>query len=119
MIKREKLVRSPDYWFEHAQNDLYAMVVEYMEKEGINQNQLAERLGFSKGYVSQLLKGEFNHSLRKLIELGLAIGMVPRISYQSVESLSDPEKSSVRKFPRKNRDLLKARKKTGTIGARK
>lgn len=87
MITREELLKSPEYWFENAQNDLYGQVIEYMEKEGINQNQLAERLGVTKGYVSQILKGEFNYTLKKLIEISLAIGKVPRIEYQLVSKV--------------------------------
>lgn len=84
MISREELLKSPEYHFENAQNELYAQVMEYMEKEGINQNQLAERLGVTKGYVSQLLKGQFNHTLKKLIDLSLAMGMVPHIEYRTI-----------------------------------
>jgi transcriptional regulator with XRE-family HTH domain len=56
-----------------------------MEKEGLNQTQLAEKSGVSKGYLSQVLKGEFNYTLKKLIELSLAINKVPQIEYKSVQ----------------------------------
>jgi transcriptional regulator with XRE-family HTH domain len=71
-MTREELLRSPEYWFENAQNELYRQVVEYKEKKGINQTELAEELGVTKGYVSQILKGEFNYTLKKLIEISLA-----------------------------------------------
>jgi transcriptional regulator with XRE-family HTH domain len=91
MITREELLSSPEYWFEDAQNELYRQVIEYMEREGINQNQLAERLGVSKGYVSQILKGEFNYTLKKLIEISLAIGQVPKIEYASVANVIEED----------------------------
>lgn len=91
MITREELLQSPEYWFEHAQNDLYGQVIAYMEKEGINQNQLAERLGVTKGYVSQILKGEFNYTLKKLIEISLAIGQVPKIEYASIAKVIEED----------------------------
>ena len=91
MITREDLLNSPEYWFEDAQNELYRQVIEYMEREGINQNQLAERLGVSKGYVSQILKGEFNYTLKKLIEISLAIGQVPKIEYASVANVIEED----------------------------
>lgn len=87
MITREELLKSPEYWFENAQNDLFRQVTEYMEKEGINQNQLANRLGVTKGYVSQILKGEFNYTLKKLIEISLAIGKVPQIEYKTITDI--------------------------------
>ena len=36
MFTREELLKTPEYWFEQAQNELYRHVTEFMEKEGIN-----------------------------------------------------------------------------------
>ncbi len=86
-MNRDEIVRSSDYWFEHAQNELYAQVAEYLEKEGISQNDFARKLGVSKGYVSQILNGNFNYTLKKLIELSLAIGKAPSIQYEDVDEM--------------------------------
>ncbi len=91
MFTREELLRSPEYWFEDAQNELYRQVIEYKERKGINQTQLAEELGVSKGYVSQILKGEFNYTLKTLIDISLAIGIVPKIEYKSIESVIEED----------------------------
>ncbi len=91
MFTREEVLRSPEYWFEEAQNELYRQVVEYMEKSGLNQTQLAEKLGVSKGYVSQILKGEFNYTLKKLIEISLAVGKVPQVEYKKIEEVINEE----------------------------
>ncbi|MFM8912254.1 MAG: helix-turn-helix transcriptional regulator [Flammeovirgaceae bacterium] len=94
MITREELLRSPEYWFEHAQNELYRQVVEYKEKKGINQTELAKELGVTKGYVSQILKGEFNYTLKKLIEISLAFGKIPQIEYKTVvDIISEDERT--------------------------
>ena len=103
MINREELLKSPEYWFVNAQSDIYGLVIDYMEKEGINRTQLAERLGCTKGYVSQILNGEFNYTLKKLIELALAVGMVPKITYQSIDALIDAEKVPTRRTPNSRR----------------
>ena len=92
MKTREQLLKSPDYWFEDAQNELYRQVVDFMETEGLNQTQLAAKLQVSKGYVSQILKGEFNYTLKKLIELSLAINKVPQIEYKSIEQVINDDK---------------------------
>jgi transcriptional regulator with XRE-family HTH domain len=94
MITREELLRSPEYWFQGEQNELYRQVVAYMEREGINRTQLAERLGVTKGYVSQILNGNFNYTLKRLIDLALAIGLVPRIQYQNLEMMINAEKTT-------------------------
>ena len=61
MIKREELLRTEEYWFETLQNDIYRMVSEYLQKEDMNQTQLAVKLGVSKGYISQIINGNFNY----------------------------------------------------------
>lgn len=92
IMTREELLRSPEYWFENAQNELYRQVVEYKEKKGINQTELAEELGVTKGYVSQILKGEFNYTLKKLIEISLAVGKIPQIEYKTVADVMAADK---------------------------
>ena len=41
-----------------------------------HKSQLAEYLGVSKGYLSQLLNGDYDHCMSKFFELALAFGMV-------------------------------------------
>lgn len=93
MITREELLKSPEYWFEDAQNELYRQVIEYKEKNGINQTELAKELGVTKGYVSQILKGEFNYTLKKLIEISLAVGKIPQIEYKSIVDVLSEDKA--------------------------
>lgn len=94
IMTREELLRSPEYWFENAQNELYRQVVEYKEKKGINQTELAEELSVTKGYVSQILKGEFNYTLKKLIEISLAVGKIPQIEYKTVADVIAEDKQT-------------------------
>jgi transcriptional regulator with XRE-family HTH domain len=85
-MNREEILRHPAYWFENEQNEIYSQVCDYMEREGINQSELATRLKVGKSYVSQILKGNYNFSLKKWIELCLAIGIVPA-GYKSIEEV--------------------------------
>lgn len=87
MITREELLKSPEYWITEVQMELYRNVLAYMEKEGLNQTQLAQQLEVSKGYVSQVLNGNFNYTLRKLIELSLAVGKVPVIEFKNIDAV--------------------------------
>jgi transcriptional regulator with XRE-family HTH domain len=50
------------------------LILELMEHEGLTRSGLAERTGKSKGYVSQLLNGERNMTLRTLAEIAHAVG---------------------------------------------
>lgn len=85
MYKKEELVRTEEYWMELIQNELYYALKQYMKEQNMNQTELAEQLGFSKGYISQVLHGNFNHSLKKLIALLLAIGHVPKFEFVAVD----------------------------------
>ncbi|MDR3693518.1 helix-turn-helix transcriptional regulator [Mucilaginibacter sp.] len=85
-MKREDILRRPAYWFEHEQNELYTQVTDYMERENINRTELASMLNVSKGYITQLLKGNYNYTLKKWIELCLAIGIVPG-EYRKLEDI--------------------------------
>ena len=57
------------------------MIERYMKNNNLSRTELAHKLGVSKGYISQVLNGDFDHRLSKLVELSMAVGMVPQISY--------------------------------------
>jgi transcriptional regulator with XRE-family HTH domain len=50
------------------------LIVKLMKEKGISRKELAERLGKSKGRVSQLLDGEANLTLRTLSDVFAALG---------------------------------------------
>jgi transcriptional regulator with XRE-family HTH domain len=86
MVPFEKLLRSEAYWETKIQNDLYAAVEQYMKENGLSRKEFAQMLGVSKGYVSQILNGDFNHRLSKLIELALAIGKTPLMEFKDLDN---------------------------------
>ncbi|NMB37090.1 MAG: hypothetical protein GX993_03480 [Bacteroidales bacterium] len=83
-MKRAELLKSEGYWIAKIQTDLYRELISFMEKTNRNSSQLAEYLGCSKSYVSQLLNGNFDHKISKLVELSLAIGKVPILDYKDI-----------------------------------
>ena len=86
-MSRKEILSSPEYWIAKAQIDLYNCAENFMEANNINRTQLAKHLGVSKGYVSQLLNGDYDHKLSKLIELAIAFGYVPKIDFQSIDDV--------------------------------
>ena len=81
MFTQEELFESPAYLLTLYQNEIFREVHGYMQENGITQKELAKKLGVSDAYVSQILNGKFNFTLKKLIELGLAIGKIPKIKF--------------------------------------
>lgn len=86
-MKREELISSKEYWLSKIQIDLFNEVNHFMEKNGLNRTQLAEILGVSKGYVSQIMNGDSDHRLSKLVELSLAIGLVPNLNFEELDKV--------------------------------
>ncbi|OFX18080.1 MAG: hypothetical protein A2033_18790 [Bacteroidetes bacterium GWA2_31_9] len=85
MLSKEELLKTPEYWFENIQNEIYRQVSDYIQNEGITQTQLAEKLGVTKGYISQIMNGNFNYTLKKLIELSLAINKIPVVEFRKAD----------------------------------
>lgn len=93
MLSVQELKSSPEYHLEVIQNELYRELKAYLEKEGISQSDFAKKLGVSKGYVSQVLNGNFNFTLAKLIELSLAIGKYPQFNLLPIDKEEEVGKS--------------------------
>ena len=86
MKSRLELYMSREYWIDGIQNDIFRALHAFKEKNGIKTNsELAEKLGYSKGYISQIMNGNFNFSLSKLVDLALSINMVPDLEIKSIE----------------------------------
>ena len=83
------LAQTKGYWLTKIQNDLYNTVEDYLTAHKMTRTQLAEKLKVSKGYVSQVLNGDFDHRLSKLIELSLAVGVVPNIKFQPADEYTE------------------------------
>ena len=81
MIKYNELVGKPEYWTTIMQLDLFSHVEKYMKEDGVSRTELAKRLGVTKGYISQVLNGDYDHRLSKFVELAMAVGVVPQVTY--------------------------------------
>ena len=75
----QALRKQPEFILTQLQNHLYRELTAYMEKNELSKKQLAEKLGVSPSYISQVLNGRFNFTVLKLVELSLAIDKVPVI----------------------------------------
>ena len=90
-ITREELIQSKEYWITNIQLKLFAEVESFMQSHGMNRTQFAEYLGCTKGYVTQLLSGDYDNKLSKLVELSLAIGKIPDLDFVDISSFTARE----------------------------
>ena len=86
-MKREELLKNKGYWISKIQIDLYNQLEKYMSENNLNRTLLAKKLGVSKGYITQVLNGDFNHRISKLVELSLAIDKVPELNFKDLNNL--------------------------------
>ena len=95
MITREELIRSKEYWLTKLQNDLFGEVEKYLADNNLSKTEFSKKLGVSKGYISQILNGDFDHKISKLIELSLAIDKVPFLKFESLSKHVFPDSFDV------------------------
>jgi len=84
-MEREELMRSQEYWVTKIQMALFALIGNYLKENNLTKTQLAEKLGVTKGYISQVLNGDFDHKISKLVELSLACNIAPVISFVNLD----------------------------------
>src|SRR4030042_5390894 len=71
--------------------DVSQQLFEVMEKDGVTKAELAKRLDCSKAYVTKLLRGPSNRTLRKVAEVFHALGCVIKLKAVPAEEETDWE----------------------------
>lgn len=106
MLSKKDLYKTSEYWVEELQNEIFRQVMNYMQKNDLNQNELANKWGVSKGYISQILSGNCNFSLKKLVELSLALEKIPIVKYMPINVYDQIEKISSYMTEQMNKPLI-------------
>ena len=81
----------PDALTEDLVLDVTEQLFRWMQEGGIRPSELAKRLGVSRAFVSQLLNGKPNMTLRTLMGVALALDLRVRIDFESKASTAKPE----------------------------
>ncbi|MCE7061854.1 helix-turn-helix domain-containing protein [Dyadobacter sp. CY343] len=100
MVTRKDLLNSPSYWLTNIQIEVFNLLNTYMEENNLTQRQVAEKLKVSPSYISQILNGNFNFTISKLVELALLVGKAPVIQFESVEDIMRAEEDTQPKAQR-------------------
>lgn len=83
-MDRKELLKSKEFWIVKIQNQLYEELEKYLNDENMSKTDFAKKMGFSKGYISQILNGDFDHKLSKLIEISLAMDKIPNLKFENI-----------------------------------
>lgn len=98
-MKRERLIRSKDYIVSQIQLGLLDLIGNYKDKKKLKDYQLAEELGVSKGYVSQVLNATYDHKISKVVDLSLACNSVPIVFFIPMEEYLKNDKEDKIYYP--------------------
>ena len=80
---------SPDYILEGVILDVTEQIVAAMQQQEVSRSEVAERMGVSRAYITKLLRGEGNTTLRTLVRVALALGLRPQVSFVEPEPMDD------------------------------
>jgi len=65
----------PEYWEEGAIIDFTEALYSAMAQQGVTRSELARRLGSSQAYITRVLSGNANFTLKTMSKLAFALGM--------------------------------------------
>lgn len=99
MLSKKELLSTPNYLLTKYQNEIFRQLVMFMESHNLTQRDVAKKLGVSASYISQILNGNFNFTLKKLIELGLMMDKIPNLEFVTFDEFWLKEKESSSKNP--------------------
>ncbi|MGA7563726.1 MAG: helix-turn-helix transcriptional regulator [Desulfobaccales bacterium] len=101
----DRYLEDPEFAKMMAQGDLIMEVTEtlceLLEKEGVSRKELAERLGKSKGFVSQLLNGGRNLTLRTVADILRVLGYKVALKPEKLVTNRQPEKKAKQNIAKK------------------
>ena len=86
-MERTALIRSQEYWLSKIQIDLFNEVEQFMKKNELSRTELEQRFGISINQINQILDGEANLTISELVNLSLALGLAPHISFEDLSSV--------------------------------
>jgi len=88
--RHEVLMEDPEYRRLYAIEGLIAdaaeLVARLMEEQGVNKAELARRLGKSRAWVTQLLSGKANMTMRTFAEVVHALGAQVKLGAETEET---------------------------------
>ena len=80
----ERFLKDPEYVAELMALSVAQHIAKTLLDEGLTQRALARRLGVSEAYLSRVLSGHPNMTLKTMAKLSLALGLMPAVSFGKV-----------------------------------
>lgn len=94
-MERDELIRSKEFWLVQIQNNVFNLIDNYRKEKKLTQTQIATHLKVTKGYVSQILNGDYDHKVSKLVELSLAFNKAPVLIFRDLDKFIQDDKDGI------------------------
>jgi transcriptional regulator with XRE-family HTH domain len=106
-----KLEQSPNYAIEGLKIEIAEQIYQILEQEGVSKAELSKRLGTSRAYVTNILKGDNNFTLQSLADIAKVLGYNVDVTFRKVENypcltLDDALKYSENELPAELKEHL-------------
>ena len=93
-MTREEILSNPEYWITRIQIEVCRCADAFMKAHNMNRAQLADYFGVTQGAISQMLAGNYNCSLSKLVDIAIRLGYVPKIDFTPLSEKMDVDAAS-------------------------
>lgn len=84
----ERARQDDEYWVHSAVLDFTEELFALMEGHRVNKAELARRLGTSPAYITKILRGDVNFTLRTIAKLGRVFDRLPRLHLAPAETIT-------------------------------
>lgn len=84
-----QLQQTPEYWTTQIQLGLLGLIQKYLDENKMKRVEFAKKIGVTKGYISQVMHGDYDHRISKMVELAMAVGYVPQVNFVPAERAFD------------------------------
>ena len=110
MSQYTELLKTDEYWITRIQTLLFEAINDYLQKNKLTKSAFAKQIGVSKGYVTQVLNGDFDHKISTFVRLIRAVDKIPDFNLMGLnefvhnKKMAQEEGSKIRLIAFKNQN---------------
>lgn len=109
----EEARQHDEYHIEGAKLQLATLILDRMEELGVNQSQLAERIGVSRQSISKILNGYSNLTLARMVKIARALNCGLQLQFAP-----NPEQAPSAKRSTNGKMAVHSSRKSKSLSAR-
>lgn len=89
--EREEMLRRPGYWIAGFKSAFTSFLLEYIRDNKLSQDDLSDKIGCHKSYLSRMLNAGNNHRIDSIVRAVHATGHVLEFNVRKIDDIIDEE----------------------------